>query len=220
MNNGSVIILGAGGGSRELLALMRDACAARGEPFPVAGILDDNPVLQGSSVDGAAVLGPLELAHTFAEASFLCGMANARNRGLRLAVAGRLALPERRWGRFLHPRAWVADNAVVGEGVILYPGSIVSSAAAVGAHSVVYYNAVIHHDSRVGPGCSLCAGVCVAGGVTVGRGSYLGAGCVIRDGVRIGEGALIGMGAVVVNDVSAGETVVGVPARPIGGKPP
>jgi acetyltransferase-like isoleucine patch superfamily enzyme len=50
----------------------------------------------------------------------------------------------------------------------------------------------------------------------VGDGCYLGIGSVIRDHVRIGDHAIVGMGAVVVADVASGQTVLGVPARPVG----
>lgn len=47
----------------------------------------------------------------------------------------------------------------------------------------------------------------------------LGSGAVILAGVRIGAGALVGAGAVVTKDVPPGETVAGVPARLLGGRP-
>jgi maltose O-acetyltransferase len=49
------------------------------------------------------------------------------------------------------------------------------------------------------------------------RRASLGSGAVILGGVRIGEAAIIGAGAVVTRDVAPGETVVGNPARPLGG---
>lgn len=52
----------------------------------------------------------------------------------------------------------------------------------------------------------------------VGRGASLGSGAIIMCGVTIGEHAVIGAGAVVTRDVPAGTTVIGVPARRLGGR--
>jgi UDP-2-acetamido-3-amino-2,3-dideoxy-glucuronate N-acetyltransferase len=48
-------------------------------------------------------------------------------------------------------------------------------------------------------------------------GASIGSGALILGGVRIGAGALVGAGAVVSRDVEPGKTVVGVPARVLGG---
>lgn len=47
-------------------------------------------------------------------------------------------------------------------------------------------------------------------------GASLGSGAVILGGVTIGERARVGAGAVVTRDVAPDDTVVGVPARPVG----
>lgn len=48
------------------------------------------------------------------------------------------------------------------------------------------------------------------------RGCQVGCGAMVMPGVEIGEEAVVGASAVVVDDVAPGETVVGVPARPLG----
>lgn len=52
---------------------------------------------------------------------------------------------------------------------------------------------------------------------TVRRGASIGGGAVILPGITIGERAMVGAGAVVTRDVPAGATVVGNPARVVGG---
>ena len=49
------------------------------------------------------------------------------------------------------------------------------------------------------------------------RGASIGSGATILCGVTIGERAVVGAGAVVTRDVAAGTTVVGNPARSVGG---
>jgi acetyltransferase-like isoleucine patch superfamily enzyme len=48
----------------------------------------------------------------------------------------------------------------------------------------------------------------------------IGIGAIILPGVTIGKGAIVGAGAVVTHDVAPFSIVAGVPARPIGERPP
>lgn len=54
------------------------------------------------------------------------------------------------------------------------------------------------------------------GPITIGDRVFLGQRCVVLGGVTIGDGATVGAHAVVTRDVGPGETVVGIPARPVG----
>lgn len=51
----------------------------------------------------------------------------------------------------------------------------------------------------------------------IGDDVFIGAGARVLGGIDVGDGASIGANAVVVHDVAPGATVVGVPARPLGG---
>ena len=55
-----------------------------------------------------------------------------------------------------------------------------------------------------------------SGPITIGDRVFLGQRSVVLGGVTIGDGATVGAHAVVTRDVAPGQTVVGVPARPVG----
>ncbi len=56
--------------------------------------------------------------------------------------------------------------------------------------------------------------------IVIGDDVVIGAGAIViarpNAGLSIGDGARVGAGAVVTRDVAPGQTVVGVPARPVG----
>lgn len=54
------------------------------------------------------------------------------------------------------------------------------------------------------------------GPIVIGDRVFLGQRCVVLGGVTIGDGATVGAHAVVTRDVAPGQTVVGIPARPVG----
>lgn len=212
-----LIILGAGGGTRELISLIRQAqsLTEHSVNWEIKGILDDNEALIGQEVMRVPVLGTLADGKEYPDSRFITCIANSGTPHLRLSIAARMDLSMQRWASFVHPQALVLGSATVGSGTIIYPGVVVSSDARIGAQALVYYGAIVHHDSTVGDGSILCAGVRVAGQVTIGQSCYLGIGSTVRDHVKIGDGALIGMGAVVIKDVDPGQVVVGVPAEPL-----
>ncbi|CAN5863956.1 sugar O-acetyltransferase [soil metagenome] len=56
--------------------------------------------------------------------------------------------------------------------------------------------------------------------IEIGRNVWIGGGAIILPGVTVGDDAILGAGAVVTRDVAPGATVVGNPARAVGGREP
>ena len=212
-----LIVIGAGGGSRELLGFVGEinAALAPAQRWRVGGVLDDDVSKQGRTIAGVPVVGtPADIgAHPATQV--VIGIANHRDVTVRQRVFERLGLPERRYATLIHPRAYVDTSAAVGPDCILYPNVCVGPNVTLGCNTVVYFNTVIHHDCAVGPHSAICAGVCLTGDVTLWTCVYVSAAAVIRDGVQVGAEALVGMGAVVTKNVESGQTVCGVPARPL-----
>lgn len=89
---------------------------------------------------------------------------------------------------------------------------------------------------RIGRGCQLGANVTLIAenhevteqgasahdvlrrGIRIGDGCWLGHGATVLDGVELGDRCVVGAGAVVTKSFPAGTTLVGVPARPVGGR--
>lgn len=110
-------------------------------------------------------------------------------------------------------------NISLGPGVYMNAGCVILDTAPVviGARtmlgpSVQIYCPEHHRDTALRK-----AGLEIARPVTLGEDVWIGGGAIILGGVSIGDGAIVGAGAVVTRSVAAGATVVGNPARPVGG---
>jgi sugar O-acyltransferase (sialic acid O-acetyltransferase NeuD family) len=202
-----LLLVAASGLAREVLAVLR-----RTDRYRVVGVLDDDPALAGSHLDGVPVLGGLDLLSEHPRAQLLLcpGGGQARRR-----LAERLDSYRGRFATVVSPGADLAPDTLVGPGSIVLGGVVATAAVTIGSHAVVMPNAVLTHDTVLGDFATVCAGVTLGGRVQVGQAAYLGMSASVRQDVRVGEGATLGMGSVLLTDLPAGQTWVGVPARPM-----
>lgn len=113
----------------------------------------------------------------------------------------------------VHPRAFVAGDAIVGKGCQILALAAVCSGAKLGASVIVNTKASIDHDCIIGDGVHVAPGATVAGQVQIDDFAFIGAGAVVLPNLHIGVGAIVGAGAVVTRNVAPGDTVIGNPAR-------
>ncbi|WP_461479692.1 NeuD/PglB/VioB family sugar acetyltransferase [Paenibacillus sp. PvR148] len=113
----------------------------------------------------------------------------------------------------VHRKAFVADDAVIGQGTQILVNSTVGVETIIGKGSIINTGAIVDHECRIGDGVHISPGAHLAGCVEVGDYATVFTGAVIIPRIKIGEGAVVGAGAVVTKDVPPYTVVVGNPAR-------
>jgi UDP-perosamine 4-acetyltransferase len=200
-----VVIVGAGDHARVALSALR----ALG--VEIAGWCGE--VRRSAAGDPPLIGEAALLARPRDGVELVNGVGSVERPTARHAAFTRYAAAGFRFRTLIHPAAFVATEARLGEGAQAMAGAVIQAGAAIGVDALVNTGALVDHDALVGAHSHVATGARLAGAVELGEGCHVGAGAVVIQYVRIGAGSLIGAGAVVVRDVPAGATAIGVPAR-------
>ncbi|WP_293695622.1 serine O-acetyltransferase EpsC [uncultured Agrococcus sp.] len=103
----------------------------------------------------------------------------------------------------IHPAARIGRRFFIDHGM----GVVIGETAEVGDDVMLYHGVTLGGTSTEA----------VKRHPTLHDGVLIGAGAKVLGPVTLGRGAKVGSNAVVVRDVDAGVTVVGIPAKPVGG---
>lgn len=175
----------------------------RSAGLEAAALIDSDPALWGTTLDGVSVAGGDDKLPGYPPARFAAAIGvgaardtRARRRLHEAALAAGYALPP-----IVAASAVVAPSAQLGPGAQVLTRAVVHPGSEIGAGAIVNTAAVVEHDCSVGAHAFLGPAAILCGGVTVGEGAFIGAGAIVLPGLSIGAGALVAAGAVVRADV-------------------
>jgi sugar O-acyltransferase (sialic acid O-acetyltransferase NeuD family) len=209
-----LIIIGAGGSSREIAWAVEDINRSE-EHWNLLGFLDDDPAKQGVVIDGFRVLGGISSVQRYSSSQFVIGVANSDNRWVRKQLVDRMELEAERFATIIHPTASVSKHSRVGVGTVILHNAVITPGSMIGNHVIISRGVSVGHDGWVEDFVTIASGAINSGHVRIGAGAYVGAGSSILPKLTVGAGALVGIGSVVLRDVAPNIMVLGNPARPI-----
>jgi len=115
----------------------------------------------------------------------------------------------------VHPRAFVAQDAVIGDGSQILSQCAVCAGTTLGRSCIVNTGATVDHECRLGDGVHIGPGAHLASAVVVEDFATVFTGGVVIPGILIGRHAIVGAGAIVTRNVPPFSVVAGNPARVI-----
>ncbi len=132
---------------------------------------------------------------------------------VRYKILTELRNQEVKLGTFVHPSAYVAPTAKIGDGTIVCPFAFIGPFASVGSNCAINIGAVVGHDSVLGDSSVLSPGANVNGHAEVGKASFIGAGAIVSPKARLGAFGKLSAGSVLNLCVGDGFLMHGNPAK-------
>lgn len=194
-----VLVLGAGVAAMQVLdILLHDRTVA-----PV-GCLDDHPGLQGASLFGVPVLGPMDrLAGLWEDRAFDAAIVGiGTNLPVRIALYRRLRALDIPLVNAVDPSARINRHAVLGQGIVLCSFVHLGVAAELGDNCFLAAHSSVDHHCRLGSHVVMGPGSLLSGGVSVGDEVLMGSGVIVQPTLTVGSRCRIASGSVILRDVA------------------
>ena len=208
-----IIILGAGGTSRDIVCVISEINKFLGNKYQCLGFLDDDKKLWGKNIMGLKILGPINKALDFSDCVFINGVYSLKDYSLNQKVIKKSKIPISRFETIIHPSASIYESSVISNGSLIMNNVTIMSNVNIGKHVIIQPNTVISHNSEIDDYTFVSNSVSIGGHVKIGKACLIGLNSSIREQIRIGEHSIVGMGGVVLEDIPAKSVYVGNPAK-------
>ena len=117
-----------------------------------------------------------------------------------------------KWGRIVHPTAYIGSNVYIGEGSIISPYATIGNDTKVGKHVLIRPHVHVAHDCRIGDYVSVSPSCTIGGWCVMSDGVFMGIQSLLVPHVNLGDSVIVAAGAVVTKSFESG-LLMGVPAK-------
>lgn len=111
------------------------------------------------------------------------------------------------------PRAIIAKDVTIEEGVYVAKGAIINSGSYIGKLDIINSGALVEHENIIGDFTHIAVRAVLCGNVVIGDHCMIGASATVIQGKRVESNVQVAAGAVVIDDLKANCKAIGVPAK-------
>ncbi len=192
------IILGTGGHGEVVCRLLRDL------KYPIEGVCDPifEEVKKNELWNNLKVLGTDNVLFKLDASKYNIAIGlgvkpleNKRNEVFKKIKKNGFSIPN-----LIHPFSYVAEDAILGEGIQIMAGAIIQTKVSIGDNCIINSRASIDHNSLIGKNTHVAPSSCICGDVHIGSDSYIGAGAIIIQGVKLRKNSFIKAASLVIEN--------------------
>lgn len=213
----NIVIIGSSGHAKVIIDIVQQE-----GKYKIAGLLDRHRKVDEQTL-GYRVLGKEEDLPDLVNVHSLKGAIVAiGDNFIRSKVAARIReiCPDLPFVRAIHPKASIATDVTIGEGVVIMAGVSINPCSSVGRFCILNTNCSLDHDSTMEDFASLAPGATTGGNCRIGKYSAISIGAVLIHGVHIGEQSVIGAASLVMKPIESFVVAYGTPAKVIRNRRP
>ena len=213
----SLIIIGAGGSTIEIIDILNDINKVSKKKFSIKGILDDNKKIQKKKINNIKVIGFIKDYHKFKNNYFFLSILSYKNRFIRERIIKNLSKLKPKFISIIHPNAMIGNNCKLGKGCLVYNNANIFSESKIGDFTTISPSVSIAPKSIIEKNCFLGHGVIVSSGSLIKQNSYIGYKSSIVENVKLNEGTRVMPYSTVNKSVNQKKLILfGTPAKIIG----
>jgi sugar O-acyltransferase (sialic acid O-acetyltransferase NeuD family) len=135
-------------------------------------------------------------------------LADAKRRIISRLVENNINFPS-----LISPNAFIEEDVIIGEGVVVFDNVFVDYGVRIGDFSVLNLNVTICHNTIISENVIFSPNSLATGGSEIGKNSFIGSNVTINPYIKIGSECIIGTGSVAIKDCLKSGTYVGIPAH-------
>ena len=206
----NTVIIGAGGHARVIVDILQ-----HDKNIKIIGCIDKQKK-KGETVLGYPLLGEFKmLPQLIKKYGINAAVVGVGDNNVRAGYYQQLKKMKLKLINAIHPRASIAENAVIGDGNVICREAVICTCAKIGNNCIINTGAIVEHDCVIEDHAHVAPGVNIAGRVTIGEGTFVGIGATIIHFINIGKHSIIGAGAILTNNIPSNVVAVGQPAMVI-----
>lgn len=213
-----VVIIGGKGTAVVIAEQIYDAQTRFNMDIEVLGFAFDNPAYK-EGINGWPVLcGTKDAWQKYKDdenVKFVYALYRSDLIKERIELRESYGIPVNRFLSFIHPSAYIAKSAVLGNAHIILANCAINTNVRLGDYNTLQTGTLIGHDTVLGDNNFLAGHSCIGSNIKIGNGNFSGLNCCVKNFVQVGNYNLIGQCANVVKNVESETVLVGNPAKPL-----